>query len=212
MDRAIYNKNTQTLSEQQNSMNYEGMTPLHIASNQGDLEQVKALIERCDDLNPITNLWHTPLHFAVNRGGYEIVKLLLEKGAKVNALSNFDYTPLHYAANHGKLREAELLINKGAALNIQNTFGHTALHCTVNHPRVYISCEDCIEKGKYSFCFGVHGRIEIAKMLIRNHAKLHLEDGDGNTALDLAIKNGYPEVVEFINKEMQRINIASKVF
>ncbi|MBL0262861.1 MAG: ankyrin repeat domain-containing protein [Leptospiraceae bacterium] len=177
--------------------NFEGQTPLHVATNQGDIELARTLIAKGADVNAVTNFWHTPLHYAVNRGGYEIAKLLLDSGAKVNALSNFDYTPLHYAANHGKVRVAELLIDKGAALNIQNTFGHTPLHCTANHPKIQSDCDNC-KNGRYIFCGGVHGRTEIARMLVDKGAKLNLEDGDGNTALEIAKKFGYAEMVHII--------------
>ncbi|HMW07075.1 MAG TPA: ankyrin repeat domain-containing protein [Leptospiraceae bacterium] len=182
---------------------FDGLTSLHIAANEGNSEKVIALLNNGSDINAVTNYWHTPLHYAVNRGGYEIVKILLERGAKVNVLSNFDYTPLHFAANHGKLREASLLIEHGAPLNIQNTFGHTPLHCAVNHTRIFLECDDCVERGKYKYCWGVHGRIEVAKLLIEKGARMHLEDGDGNTPLYLAIKNGYPEVVESIHVKLK---------
>jgi ankyrin repeat protein len=190
---------------QTNTSNAEGQTQLHIATNQGDIDTVKALIANGANINAVTNFWHTPLHYAVNRSGFEIVKILLENGAKVNALSNFDYAPLHYAANHGRIKIAELLIEKGAAINIQNMFGHTPLHCTANHPKTQINCDTC-SNGRYTFCRGIYGRIEIARLLIEKGAKIYLEDEDGFTALEMARKFGYDEIVSLIEERQLRLS------
>ncbi len=191
-----------------NTSNAEGQTQLHIATNQGDIDIVKALIANGANINAVTNFWHTPLHYAVNRGIFEVVKILLENGAKVNALSNFDYAPLHYAANHGRFKIAELLIEKGAGINIQNTFGHTPLHCTANHPKTQINCDTC-GNGRYVFCRGIYGRIEIAGLLIDKGAKPYLEDEDGFTALEMARKFGYDEIVRLIEDRQLRLSKSS---
>ena len=178
----------QKFSESSRIKNQEGETLLHIATIQGNFERIKFLIEEGADVKAVTNSWQTPLHYAVNFGWFEITKLLLESGAKVNALTNFDYSPLHYAANQG--------IEKGAPLNIQNIFGQTPLHLAANHEKSEFDCKDC--GSRYQYCAASHGRIGVVKFLIEKKVKLYLEDGDGFTALDLAKKFHFSEIVSLL--------------
>lgn len=176
--------------------NQEGETLLHIATIQGNLDRVKFLVAEGADVKAVTNSWQTPLHYAVNFGWFEITKFLLENGAKVNALTNFDYSPLHYAANQGRISITKLLIEKGAPLNIQNIFGQTPLHLAANHEKSEFNCKDC--GSRYQYCATSHGRIEVVKFLIEKKVKLYLEDEDGFTALDLAKKFHFSEIVSLL--------------
>ncbi|MBK8396605.1 MAG: ankyrin repeat domain-containing protein [Leptospiraceae bacterium] len=182
--------------EELQAKNQEGETLLHLATIPGNLERVKYLLESGLEVNAVTNFWHTPLHYAVNFGWFEIAKFLIEKGAKVNALTNFDYSPLHYAANQGRANIAKLLIEKGTPLNIQNMFGQTALHCAANHQKSEFDCKDC--GSRYHYCGASYGRIEVVRLLIENKVKVHLEDEDGFTALDLAKKFHSTEIVSLL--------------
>lgn len=186
----------QNHSEHSHIKNQEGETLLHIATIQGNFDRVKFLINEGADVKAVTNSWQTPLHYAVNFGWFEITKLLLENGAKVNALTNFDYSPLHYAANQGRINITKLLIEKGAPLNIQNIFGQAPLHLAVNHEKSEFDCKDC--GSRYQYCAASHGRIEVVKLLIEKKVKLYLEDEDGFTALDLAKKFHFSEIVSLL--------------
>jgi ankyrin repeat protein len=60
-------------------------TPLLAAAWEGDLEQVKALIEARADVNAATNDGATPLFIAAQEGHTAVVAALLEARADVNA-------------------------------------------------------------------------------------------------------------------------------
>jgi ankyrin repeat protein len=63
------------------------MTPLHFASQLGNLEIVKYLVVKGGDVDAQDTFGQTPLHLAVKRNNLNIVELLLEKGAPLNIAS-----------------------------------------------------------------------------------------------------------------------------
>ena len=84
---------------------YDGLTPLHFASNSGHEELVQYLLETGANVNAEDDNGNTPLHEVFNTknpnfcaDGYkEVVKLLLVEGADVNAKNNDGFTPLDLA-------------------------------------------------------------------------------------------------------------------
>jgi ankyrin repeat protein len=72
--------------------------PLHDAAEQGEIGQVKRLIDQDADVNARDDYDLTPLHFSVGAGHIKIVELLIAEGANVNARHQMG-TPLHPAAS-----------------------------------------------------------------------------------------------------------------
>jgi ankyrin repeat protein len=66
-----------------NQQDGDGMTQLHHAVIQSDMEAVKALIEKGADINIRDNYGWTPLHWAVFKGDEAIRGFLVQKGASV---------------------------------------------------------------------------------------------------------------------------------
>lgn len=59
-----------------------GITPLHMAAQQGDLVIANLLIAKGANLDTPDNMRKTPLDYAIERGKQPMVELLLSKGAK----------------------------------------------------------------------------------------------------------------------------------
>lgn len=101
------------------------------ATRKGDVEKVKALLEKGADINAKSPYGATPLFFACDRSNVEMVKLLLEKGADPNVRDTFyGATPLLWSLGKGNAEIIRMLIEKGAkekemALNFGVDGGHT---------------------------------------------------------------------------------------
>jgi ankyrin repeat protein len=72
-----------------------GLTPLHLASRNGDMGIAQFLLEHGADLNARDSNDVTALHFASQEGHLRVVQLLLNCGAEVNGRDKENQTPLH---------------------------------------------------------------------------------------------------------------------
>lgn len=108
-----------------NGRDANGMTPLHYASNAGDLTADVLLIAAGADVNAKDFSGRTPLHAAASSGRADIAKLLLAKGSAANARDRAGLTPLHQAAASGSRELADLLVASGADVGATSTGGLT---------------------------------------------------------------------------------------
>lgn len=91
-----------------------GFTALTVASAQGNIDNIKLLLEAKADVNAANSKGVTPLMAASGQGHLEAVKALLAAGADVNKQTSFNYNALS-AAKAGKYQDvADLLIQAGA--------------------------------------------------------------------------------------------------
>lgn len=100
-------------------------TPLHVAANAGDIEQIQLLISRGAEVNVKDKFGETPLHIAADKGYKNIAELLIINGANVNASDEDGYTPLLDAILWRHKDIVELLIGSGADVNAKPNKGTT---------------------------------------------------------------------------------------
>ncbi len=94
-----------------NAIAASGLTPLYLATLNGNKDLVELLITKGADVNTHDKKYRiTPLHLAAEDGHKEIIMLLLESGADVNPIDIKKDTPLDIA----KKNVVDLLISKGA--------------------------------------------------------------------------------------------------
>lgn len=106
--------------------NAKDESPLMIAAIKGNVDAVKALIQRDADVNKTG--W-APLHYAASAGSprhLAIIALLLEQHAYIDAASPNGTTPLMMAAQYGSGEAVQLLLDEGADPTIKNQLGLTA--------------------------------------------------------------------------------------
>ena len=86
-----------------NSMNKQGLSPLHVAAINGNIEVTELLINEGADIElKDSEYGSSPLLFACQNGRTKIVKLLFENGADINAKSVGRTSAIHFAAQSGR--------------------------------------------------------------------------------------------------------------
>jgi cytochrome c2 len=91
--------------------------PLHNAIKDGDVDQVKILIAKGEDVNKRDRYLGWPLHQAAISNNLEITKLLIAEGADVNTEHRLFGNPLYAAALMSSVEVATFLIANGADPN-----------------------------------------------------------------------------------------------
>jgi len=66
-----------------------GKTYLHLAVEQGNLDETRRLLQNCFDPNARDNQGRTPLYAAASHAGPKLVHLLLEAGALLGSVNNY---------------------------------------------------------------------------------------------------------------------------
>ncbi|HEX5110021.1 MAG TPA: ankyrin repeat domain-containing protein [Vicinamibacterales bacterium] len=107
----------------------DGMTALHWAATNGDVEMAQALVTAGANVKVVTRLGGiTPLILAAQNGDARLIDLLLVAGADANAATSLGVTPLMFAAWSGRPEAIKALALKGADANAkENTYGQTPL-------------------------------------------------------------------------------------
>jgi cytohesin len=180
--------------------NEKGETPLTYAIVNSDAKTAKALIE-LTDINARDKDGNSPLHLAYWKNKDDIFKALIEKGANVNVPGKGNQPVLQQAAMRGDMETVKQLLEKGADVNALDDFDTSALilACSTAKPNMEIvklllekgARVNHREKNKASALVnaGSHGNVELIKFLLDSGADTKIEDEDGNSAYDWAVKN-----------------------
>ncbi|KAM3075671.1 hypothetical protein ACMFMG_007803 [Clarireedia jacksonii] len=152
---------------------------LHVASGNGNMDAVKALIMHQVEVNTEDADGWTALHFASEKGYFEVVKFLVEHAAELNAQTETSLTPLHLACKKdyykGHLEVVKLLLEKGADMSVPDENGWTPLNS---------ACDN--------------GHLEVVKLLLEKDADLSVASNNGWTPLNSACDSGHLEVVKLL--------------
>eukprot|EP00111_Clytia_hemisphaerica_P009505 TCONS_00027873-protein len=112
-----------------------GLTPLHLASYQGNEGIVRKLIqtEECVLDQKTSNDGLTALHCAIKEGRTEVASLLLSRSADLISLTDANgRSPLHIAASSGHVKLVQLLLGQGALVDDEDKNNWTPLHHAAN--------------------------------------------------------------------------------
>ncbi|XP_016138969.1 B-cell lymphoma 3 protein homolog isoform X2 [Sinocyclocheilus grahami] len=115
--------------------NYEGLTPLHLAVQNGDKKLAKILLKSGAEINAGDNKsGRSPLVHAVENNFTDMVIFLIEvrSGCDVNAQSYSGNTALHSACGRGHLEIVRVLLKNGADSSLKNNHNDTAIMVAKN--------------------------------------------------------------------------------
>lgn len=110
--------------------------PLFRATQDGDVNTVRAILDGGADVNSKDQTSRTPLMYAAVKNHKEVVQVLLARGADVHARNNQAETALTLAAREGHPEIVQALLRKGADVNVRDNAGLApVVYATqFNHP------------------------------------------------------------------------------
>ena len=107
---------------------WQGMTPLGLASLCGYEPVIRLLIASGADVQATDSSGFVALHHACAKGHERVARLLLRSGAEVGAKANkYRSTALHFAPRNGHENVVQLLIDRGADIEAKDYMGFTPL-------------------------------------------------------------------------------------
>ncbi len=108
--------------------------PIHCAAAQGNVEYIKYLVSKGEDINVIIedDVEYTPLMVAIASGMDKCVVALVELGANIFAVNASGNSAIHIAAEKNQPEIIQLLIHSGESVNRRVRARHiTPLHSAV---------------------------------------------------------------------------------
>ncbi|KAM4693834.1 kinase D-interacting substrate of 220 kDa isoform 2-T2 [Discoglossus pictus] len=173
----------------------------------GNIAALKALLEKCKDVDERNENGQTALMLAAEQGNLEIVQELLKKRANCNLEDVDNWTALISAAKEGHLEIVRELLNYNANVEHRDMGGWTALIWAS-----YKGCTDVVDlllsKGANPNITGLQysvypiiwaagrGHCDIVKLLLQHGAKVNCSDKYGTTPLIWAARKGHLESVK----------------
>jgi ankyrin repeat protein len=195
-----------------NAPQVDGMTALHWAAYQDDLETAKLLLKAGAKAKAENRYGVTPLSLACQNGNGDLVELLLAAGADPNTTLRGGETALMTAARTGKAGPVKALLACGARIDAKEKRGQTALMWAAAEGHVAVV--ELLLKGGADFRTPLansgftplffaarEGRIEVVRALLKAGADVNetMQPGKttgkgprkGTSALILAVENGH---------------------
>ncbi len=149
-----------------NKQSHRGSTFLHRAAENGDLSNVKYLLQQGARIDVKDKMGRTPLSAAVYFARMSSVKILLKNGADISTRDNTGMTPLHLASILGFNNIVNYLLKNDADINAKTTGVFTKL---IYYPKrkklVYPAGSTPLQ------CAKIAGHTKIVKLLKKYGAK-----------------------------------------
>lgn len=152
-----------------------GYTPLSFAVTTQDLSMTELLLKHGADVNVISYRGNTPITEASRWRNTSILTALLEHGADPNQKNIEGWTGLHQAAVDGNIATAQVLLAANADINARANNQWTPLQAAVDR-----------------------NQAKIVRFLLEQGADKTIKTPDGQTALDIARKSGFSEIVKIL--------------
>ena len=123
-----------------NASRFDGMTALHWAVRNDNLEIAQLLVGAVARVSAATRYGVTPIYLACANGSAPMIDALLRAGADVNAVNPGGETALMTASRIGKIGAVKLLLDRGALVDAKEKVrGQTALMWAVTENHVDVA-------------------------------------------------------------------------
>ncbi|CAO2604913.1 Kinase D-interacting substrate of 220 kDa [Lemmus lemmus] len=173
-----------------------------------NIPALKALLEKCKDVDERNECGQTPLMIAAEQGNVEIVKELIKNGANCNLEDLDNWTALISASKEGHIHIVEELLKCGANLEHRDMGGWTALMWACYKGRTDV-VQLLLSHGANPSVTGLYsvypiiwaagrGHADIVHLLLQNGAKVNCSDKYGTTPLVWAARKGHLECVKHL--------------
>lgn len=173
-----------------NAIDVDGRNALHHATQRGNVEAVKLLIDAGCSIETVyfNRSWQqhrTPLVEALCRPSTEIALLLLDHGA--DPMNERASSPIHIAANQAQYDVVARLLDLGVPVDQPDSQGWTPL---------FSACgAQYVAEGRFESDFKERN-LRTVKTLVDRGADIHYSDSSGRTCLNTASK----EVAEYLRQ------------
>jgi len=213
--------------KEKNPYDIWGVTPLHLAAENGHLEIVKFLMEYLhDEKNPKSYIEFSGLglrthlesygcvsvlDMASRSGNLDVFKYLLNFSSHKSLRANSGFTPMHWAAMYGKLNILEYLLDHVENINPGNAQKMTPMHLASKngHTEVVTFLRDFSTDSNPENRTGItplhlaaqYGYLDIVKslmLIILDPDSKNPGSNDGTTPLHLAARNNHESVVIYM--------------
>jgi uncharacterized protein len=182
-----------------NFPNLEGITPLHAAAVRADLDLLQAMVDLGADLQLRDSAGFSVLHYAAGYGKTDKIKWILAKAPELNAPSTNGFSPMDIAriANND---EAVVALKRAGGQYYHYRYDEMIEALKRRDFDVVKRCLDAganpNRKGRGD-TYPIHIAAELGDnlstdFLLKAGADPEHINAKGNTALDLALKRGYP--------------------
>ena len=167
--------------------------PLLEAIDKGDLDQVKKLVNNGASIEIELINGMKPIHVAAATGNTAIAEFLLDSGAEVNSMSNKGITPLILALDAENMDMIKLFISRGALYTGQDVYG-AIYKDNLDIVKLLVTSPALANlSGRRNITLlhvaAMVGRPDIVQYLIGQGARVDAKTSDGETPLDLAMRN-----------------------
>ncbi|PNP50515.1 hypothetical protein THARTR1_08731 [Trichoderma harzianum] len=186
-----------------------------------NVEAMKSLMAHGAKLNDDDHLGSLALRKAASTESLDAVKLLLSENVDVIEADTDGRSAIHAVAIGGVVEMLRNILNlAGFDINAGDNKQQTALMLAVQFDHVKLVRELCLKnadvtmadfQGKTALQYAVSKDINITRALLEHKASAVVGDREGQTALNLACRLGYVEVVEAMVNSLDNASLLNLV-
>lgn len=182
--------------------------PLVTAAFANDLDQVKELLAKGEDVNEREDDGTTALDLAVSHGNLEMVQWLLSRGANARATHTNGETALFWLTEDNAVPTLQLLLQAGLDVDHADNDGNTPL-LRFSSYGTYAVVKALVEQGanvnlankigrSALMEASANGSTESVRILLEAGAIYGLQDANGDDALQLAIEHDQYDLADIL--------------